>query len=78
MREDLFHFGADMWAVGCLMFTVLTGYAPFVEDGVLPTLFRIFKTCGTPTHLDLIGKNTAQSELAQMCPNLINQIGAFP
>jgi hypothetical protein len=52
-----------MWAVGCIMFTVLTGYAPFVEDGVLPTLFRIFKTCGTPTHLDLIGQNTAQSEL---------------
>jgi len=78
VREDLLHFGADMWAIGCVMFTILAGYAPFDEDGVLPTLFRIFKTFGTPTHLELIGQDSSFSELAQMCPNLINQIGAFP
>lgn len=78
VREDLLHFGADIWAIGCVMFTVLAGYSPFDEDGVLPTLFRIFKTFGTPTHLDLIGQDSSFSELAQMCPNLINLIGAFP
>ena len=63
VREDLLHFGADMWAVGCVMFTLLAGYAPFDEGGVLPTLFRIFKTFGTPSHLDLIGQGSFQ-ELA--------------
>ncbi len=39
----------DMWALGCIMFEMLTGYHPFVEDCKIAILFRIFKTLGTPS-----------------------------
>lgn len=39
----------DMWALGCMMFHLLTGYHPFEEDCNIAILYRIFKTLGTPT-----------------------------
>ena len=39
----------DMWALGCIMFQMLTGYHPFEEDCRIAVLFRIFKTLGTPS-----------------------------
>jgi serine/threonine protein kinase len=67
-----------MWAIGCVFFTVLAGYAPFDEDGIYPTLFRIFKTCGTPQQNELMGPPKLYSELDRLCPNLITMIGSFP
>ena len=39
-----------MWALGCIMFELLTGYHPFKEDSKIAILYRIFKTMGTPSH----------------------------
>jgi serine/threonine protein kinase len=38
----------DMWALGCIVFQLLTGYHPFAEDCRIAILYRIFKTLGTP------------------------------
>jgi serine/threonine protein kinase len=67
-----------MWAVGCIFFNLLSGYAPFDEGIAIATLLRIFKTCGTPSPQYLVGAANHYPELNRMCPNLLNCVSFYP
>jgi serine/threonine protein kinase len=41
-------FAQDIWAVGCILLSLLLGQAPFHETTALGTLLSIFKLFGTP------------------------------
>ena len=69
-------FSSDIWSVGCIFFRMLTGYHPFKEDSFLGTLFRIFKTLGTPTMTDFLEYPTITSE--QACPQFHQNYDKFP
>lgn len=55
---------------------MLTGYHPFKEDSYLATLFRIFKTLGTPLTTDFLQYPTITSE--QACPFFSQNYDKFP
>jgi hypothetical protein len=40
---------ADLWAIGCTVYEILTTRPLFPGDSVVDALFRIFRTFGTPT-----------------------------
>jgi len=48
LGQNHHNFSSDIWASGCILFRLLTGYHPFLEDSAISVLFRIFKTLGTP------------------------------
>ncbi len=55
---------------------MLSGFHPFKEDSYLATLFRIFKTMGTPTATDFLQYPTLTSE--QICPYFTQNYDKFP
>ena len=62
-----------MWAIGCLMFHMVSGYHPFKESTKVSILFRIFMTLGTPT-LNMLEYPT----LSTGCPYFLENMDKFP
>ncbi|CAE8633027.1 unnamed protein product, partial [Polarella glacialis] len=49
LRDEIYGPKVDMWSVGCLFAEAASGRALFQSDSEIDHLFRIFRTCGTPT-----------------------------
>ena len=45
----------DMWAVGCIIWEMLTKKPWFPGDSEIDQIFRIFRVCGTPSEADWPG-----------------------
>ena len=75
VRANLATQNSDMWAVGCILFTLLAGYHPFEEDQMISVMLRIFRTCATPA---LDSEQSDYPTLFQLCPELLSLVGQFP
>ncbi|CEM00741.1 unnamed protein product [Vitrella brassicaformis CCMP3155] len=48
LGKAVYSLGVDMWSVGCIIAEMAQGTALFPGDSEIDTLFKIFKTLGTP------------------------------
>jgi serine/threonine protein kinase len=49
LSDQLYSFGVDVWAAGCIFFELLTGRIMFQSTCEIGLLFKIFQLLGTPS-----------------------------